>query len=50
MEKETFLVAREAFTNPIEWRAAKELLRRGSYVIEDRVRHFNWEWLAISEK
>lgn len=40
---------RTAFTNPIEWKAAKELLKRG-YKKTDHVRHFFWEWMAISPK
>lgn len=43
------LVIRYMFTNPIEWRAAKEGLRRGLWEIHDRVRHWTWEWMALNE-
>jgi len=47
MEK-PLLATRKAFTNPIEWRAAMELLKRG-YSIKDRQRHIFWEWVAIEK-
>lgn len=41
------IATRSAFTNPLPWRCAMELLRRGHYRIQDRVRHLTWEWIAI---
>ena len=48
MEKEEkpLIAVRWAFTNPIAWRGAMELVRWG-YKISDRKRHWFWEWIAI---
>ena len=34
-------------TNPIEWRAAQELIRRGLWKVVDSKKHWFWEWKAI---
>lgn len=49
MKKESLIAVRKSFTNPLVWRAAKELIRRG-YKIQDRKRHWNWEWISIEDK
>jgi len=41
------IIVRRAFTNPIAWRAGKELVRRGSYEVVCRERHWTWEWIAL---
>jgi len=41
------IAVRWAFTNPIEWRAANELVRRGKYKRLLNVRHFLWEFIVI---
>lgn len=44
------IVVRRAFTNPIEWRAANELIRRGSFFVRNRSRGIFWEWMEIAPK
>jgi hypothetical protein len=46
--EEPLIATRWAFTNPKSWQAAKELVKRGHYVI-DRKRHLFWEWIAIND-
>lgn len=48
--KDTLIVTRKSFEFCKQsWLAALELVRRDSYRIEDRKRHWNWEWLAIKK-
>lgn len=42
------IAIRYAFTRPRAWRAAMELVRRGDE-IQDRKRHWFWEWIALKE-
>jgi len=42
------IATRRFFTNPPEWQAAMELLKRG-YKVQDRKRYFLWEWIALNK-
>lgn len=47
MERESFLIYRFIFTNPLKWRVGNELVRRGLYWVQDEAKHWFWEWKFI---